>query len=140
MFYYSWYMDTTKRFNIVRSLVAFFVGVTVAVAVIQNSYLLAVVGVVTGMLFMIVMRSKSKITVDEREKTVREKAAQLTYAIFAPTMGLNAFILTIFGRNNPTMMAIGQTLSYLTLFLITLYAISYRIVNQKLGGGDVNEK
>ncbi len=129
-------MDTNKRFKTVRLLVALFVGVTVAVAVIQNSYLLAVAGVVSGMLFMIVMRSKAKITVDEREKTVREKAAQLTYAIFAPTMGLNAFILTIFGRNNPTMEATGQTLSYLTLFLIILYAISYRIVNKKLGGGD----
>lgn len=132
-------MDTNKRFNTVRSLVGFFVAVTVAVAVIQNSYLLAVAGVVTGMLFIIVMRSKAKITVDEREKTVREKAAQLTYAIFAPTMGLNAFILTILGRNNPTIMATGQTLSYLTLFLIVLYAISYRIVNRKLGGGD-NDK
>ena len=133
-------MDTNKRFNTVRLLVAFFVSVTVAVAVIQNSYLLAVAAVVTGMLFVTVMRSKAKITVDEREKTVRERAAQLTYAIFAPMMGLNAFILTIFGKNNPTMEATGQTLSYLTLFLIILYTISYRIVNKKLGGGDVNEK
>jgi uncharacterized membrane protein len=132
-------MNTNKRFKTVRSLVAFFVGVTVAVAVIQNSYLLAVAGVVTGMLFMVMMRSKAKITVDEREKTVREKAAQLTYAIFAPTMGLNAFILTVFGRNNPTMMATGQTLSYLTLFLIALYGISFRIVNRKFGGGDNEE-
>jgi uncharacterized membrane protein len=133
-------MNINKRFNTVRSLVTFFVAVTVAVAVIQNSYFLAVAGVVTGMLFIIVIRSKAKITVDEREKTVREKAAQLTYAIFAPTIGLNAFVLTMIGRNNSAIMATGQTLSYLTLFLIILYAISYRIVNRKLGGGDINDK
>ncbi len=128
-------MDSNKRFNTARSLVALFVGMTVATAVIQNSYVLAAAGVVTGMLFVIVIRSRVKPTVDEREKTVREKAAQLTYAIFAPTMGLNAFFLTMFGKNNPAIMAAGQALSYLTLFLITLYAISYRIVNRKLGGG-----
>jgi uncharacterized membrane protein len=120
----------------------------VALASAENSYLLAVIGVITGMLFLTLVRSKTKIVIDEREQSLREKAAQLTYAIFAPTIGIGALILLIPSRGGISIFAkgefayldsLGMVLAYLTFFLITVYAISYYFLNRKYGGSN-NEK
>lgn len=133
-----------KKYNQLRVLIAFFVLAIVGLAVVQDSYLLSASGVVTGMIFMVLVRSKVKIKIDEREKTVREKAAQLTYAIFAPTLGIGAFLLLIpYQKLSPVfakgefvyLESLGMILAYLTLFLIAIYAISYHYLNRKYGGG-----
>lgn len=134
-----------KKYNRLRVIVALFVSAIVALAVIQNSYLLSSVGVVTGMVFMILVRSKVKIKADEREKAIREKAAQMTYAIFAPTLGIGTFLLlipsysgiSVFSKGDFTYLeSLGMIFAYLTLFLIAIYAISYHFLNRKYGGGN----
>lgn len=125
-----------RRYKQVRVVVILFVLAIVGLAVTCDSYLLAVLGVLTGMLFMGVVRSKTKITVDEREVTVREKAAQMTYAIFAPTIGIGSFFLIILARGEFYYLeSLGIVFAYLTLFLIALYAIFYHFFNRKYGGG-----
>lgn len=133
-----------KRYQQIRVIITFFVGAIVAVSVVRDSYLLAVIGVLTGMIFLILVKSKAKIVVDEREKTVREKAAQLTYAIFAPTIGIGAFLmlfpsysgLSVFSKGEFAYLeSLGMVFAYLALFLIVLYAISYYFLNRKYGGG-----
>lgn len=137
-----------KKYNQLRAVVAFFVSMIVAFSLVRDSYLLSAVGVVTGMIFMVLMRSKAKIRVDEREATVREKAAQLTYAIFAPTISIGAFLLMVPSHSGISVFAkgdfaylesLGMVFAYLTLFLITLYAISYYFLNKKYGGGGDEE-
>jgi uncharacterized membrane protein len=44
---------------------------------------------------MFLVRSKVKIITDERELSIQEKAARVTYAIFAPTLGLLSFLLLL---------------------------------------------
>ncbi len=138
----------SKKYRQIRTVIALFIGTIVAVAVIQNSYLLAAIGVLTGMLFLVLVRSRAKIVVDEREKAVREKAAQLTYAIFAPTIGIGAFLLLIpYNDVSPVfakgefvyLESLGMVFAYLTLFLIAIYAISYHFLNRKYGGGGNEE-
>ncbi len=128
-----------KKYRQIRVIITLFVAAIVTIATIQHSYILAIIGVITGLLFMGVIRSKTKITIDEREKTMREKAAQMTYAIFAPTIGLSSFILIMLGRDTLYLFALGQILAYLTLFLIALYTISYHFLNKKYGG-DIHEE
>ncbi len=137
-----------KKYNQLRVVVILFVSVIVALAVISNSYLLSAAGVVTGMLFMALVRSKVKIAIDEREATVREKAAQMTYAIFAPTIGIGAFLLLVPSYSGISVCAkgeftylesLGMVFAYLTLFLIAIYAISYYFLNRKYGGGTNEE-
>ena len=100
------------------------------------------------MLFIVLARSETKILIDEREKTIREKAAELTYAIITPTLGIAAFILLIpyqklspvFAKGEFTYLeSLGIVFAYLTLFLIAVYAISYAFLNKQFGGGK-NEK
>jgi len=137
-----------KKYKQLRVVVFLFILAIVCLAVISNSYLLATVGALTGMLFMTAMRLKTKIGIDEREKTIREKAAQLTYAIFAPTIGIGAFLLlfpslsrlSVFSKGEFIYLeSLGMVFVYLTLFLIALYAISYFFINRKYGGGNNEE-
>lgn len=134
----------SKRYRQFRAAATLFVAGIVAVSVLLDAYFLAFIGVVTGMLFLILVRSKAKIKIDEREKTVREKAAQMTYAIFAPTIGIGAFLLLIpsysglavFSKGEFAYLeSLGLILAYLTLFLMAIYAISYYFINKKFGGG-----
>lgn len=129
-----------KTYKRVRIVIVLFVSFIVSMAVMRDSFLLATAGVITGMLFLSMVRLKTKIRVDEREKTIREKAAQATYAIFAPVIGFGAFFLTLFGRGRFAYLeALGMVFSYLTLFFIALYAISYKYFSREFGGGGDGE-
>ncbi len=132
-----------KKYKQFRILVSFFVLAIVGLAMFNNSYLLAVAGIFTGMIFMVSVRSKVKIVVDEREQTIQEKAAQLTYSIFAPTLGIGSFLLlfpsysglAVFSKGEFLYLeSLGLIFAYLALFLITLYALSYYFLNRKYGG------
>ncbi len=127
-----------KQYKQVRVVVALFISFIVASALTRDSNLLAIIAVFTGMLFMTVARKRTKIMVDEREKTIREKAAQMTYAIFTPTIGLGSFFLFILSSRNPYpfLFSLGQVLAYLTLFILALYSILYHFLNRKYGGSD----
>lgn len=138
-----------KRYRQVRAAVAVFVGIIVSIAVRQNSYILATAGVVAGMLFLTLVRSKTKIIIDEREKTVREKAAQMTYAIFTPTIGIGAFLLLFPSYSGLSLFSkgeflytesLGMVFAYLTLFLISVYSISFYFLNKKYTGQDDEEQ
>ena len=137
-----------KKYKQLRVIVTLFIGVIVALAVVRDSYLLAVTGISTGMIFMVLMRSKAKIRTDERESTVQEKAARMTYAIFAPTIGIAAFLLLLPSKGGIDVFSkgewlftesLGMVFAYLVLFLITIYAISYHFFNRKYGGGGNEE-
>ena len=137
-----------KRYNQIRAVIVVFIGALVASGVTQHNMILSVLAIFTGMLFLIIVKSKTKIVIDEREKTIREKAAQLTYAIFAPTIGIGAFLmlfpsysgLAVFSKGEFLYLeSLGMVFAYLALFLIALYAISYYFLGRKYGGG-MNEE
>ena len=137
-----------KKYKQLRAVVALFVGAIVALAVIRDSYLLAAAGVLTGMVFMVLVRVKAKIQTDEREATVQEKAAKMTYVIFAPTIGIAAFLLLLPSKGGISIFSkgewlfvesLGMVFAYLALFLIAIYAISYHFFNRKFGGGGNEE-
>ncbi len=123
---------------------AFFVGAIVGLAFSKENFLLAAVGVLTGMIFMSLVKSKAKVRTDERELSIQEKASRITYSIFAPILGITAFILFFPSKSGVEVFSkgewlftesIGMLLAYLTLFLMTIYAIAYYYFNKKFGGG-----
>jgi uncharacterized membrane protein len=127
-----------KTYKKIRAGVALFVAATVSVATTLDNRWLAVAGVLTGMIFLVLVRSKTKVTIDERERAVREKAAQWTYAIFTPVIGLGSFLMMTLASDNGFifLQSLGIVLSYLTLFIICLYAVSYYFINRNLGGNE----
>ncbi len=120
----------------------------VSLAVARDSYVLAAAGVITGMLFMVLMRSRVKIKTDEREVTIQEKAARATYAVFAPMLGIASFLMLLPSKGGFTVFSkgewlfiesVGMVFAYLTLLLIGMYAVAYHFFNKKYGGGGNEE-
>jgi len=137
-----------KKYERLRAAVVFFVSAIIVLAVIRDSYLLATAGVLTGMVFLMLVRKNANIRTDEREAAIQEKAARMAYAIFAPTIGFAAFFLLLPSRSGFSVFrngewvfteSLGMVLAYLTLFLITMYAVSYHFLNRKYGGGSDEE-
>jgi uncharacterized membrane protein len=137
-----------KKYNQIRAVIYLFILLIVFLGVLNNSHLLATTAVITGLVFSILVRSKANIQIDEREKMIREKAAQTAYAIFSPTIGIGTFILLIpsasrhpvFAKGDFTYLeSLGAVLAYLTFFLISVYAISYHYFSKIYGGGGARE-
>ena len=137
-----------KKYRKYRIIVAFFVGSIISLAIGRDSYLLATAGILTGMVFLALVRSKAKIKTDERDETIQEKAARMTYSIFTPTIGIASFLLLLPSKGGFPVFSKGEWLyveslgmifAYLTLFLIAVYAISYHYFNRKYGGGGSEE-
>lgn len=137
-----------QKYDRLRRIAATVVAMIVSVGVVSQNYLLALAGVVSGMVFLALARSQIKILTDEREKIVQEKAAYLTYTIFAPTLGIGTFLLLFPSLSGLSVFAkgeffylesLGQIFAYLTLLLITVYALSYHFLNRRYGG-DADEK
>lgn len=134
---------TEKRYRQMRALTILLIGALVGVSIYKNSYLLSTMGVVTGMIFLVLVRSKTKTTSDERLESVKEKAALLTYSIITPTLGIGAFImlfptlsrLSVFAKGDYVFLdSVGMIFAYLTFFMMAIYAISYYFLNRKYGG------
>ena len=124
-----------KTYRRLRIGIVVFTLVIVSIAVKLENTILAIAGVLTSMAFLVIVRSKTDIRIDEREKMVREKAAQMAYAIFAPTIGLGAVLLILLAQGEFYFLeAIGIVLAYLSLFLIALYAIFTFYFDRKFGG------
>lgn len=132
-----------QKYKQLRIGAAIFVAAIVSIAVTRQSYLLATVGVITGMTFMALVRSKAKIRTDEREINIQEKAARITYSVFTPIIGITAFLLffpsksgiDVFSKGEWLMTeSIGMLLAYLTLLLMAIYAVTYHYFNKKFGG------
>ncbi len=129
--------DQLKKLRIV---VLGFLTVFIVLALVYANYLLAVVGILTGILFLTIVRSKRKIKMDEREMVIGEKAARMTYIIFSPTIGLAALLFLLLARGEfHYMESLGFIFAYLALFLIILYTLSYHFLNGKFGGHDKEE-
>jgi uncharacterized membrane protein len=128
------------RYRQVRAAALFFMAAVVVVSLWLDMLLLAGAGVLTGLLFLVLVRSRAEVSVDEREQTIRDKAASATYGIFAATIGISAVLLLLFSRRGYLYLeAVGLVFAYLTLFLIALYAVSYQYFNRKYGGGRSEE-
>jgi uncharacterized membrane protein len=127
----------STTFRKLRIGIAIFTAAIVSLSLIRDNIFLAVTGLVSGMVFMVFVRLKSDKKLDERENIVREKAAQLTFNIFTPALGLTAFFLFLFARGKWYFLEqIGITLAYLSFSLIAIYAISTLYLNRKYGGDD----
>ncbi len=133
-----------RNYHLLRAAALLFIITIVVVALWLKLYLLAVVGVLTAIIFLMTVQSQAKLAIDEREQSIREKAAHTTYAIFAPTVAICALLLLIpshgdvfpvFAKGEFLYIeSIGMILAYLTLLLIVIFALSYYWLQKKFGG------
>jgi uncharacterized membrane protein len=128
-----------KLFKKMKVLTASFVSATVAIAVVYNNIILALAGVLIGMLFLFLVRKKTKVVlVDERIQNISGRAARLTYSILTVTVAFLSLIFIGGGRRlgEPNYEALGVILSYIALLSVALYALSYKYFSKKYGEAD----
>ncbi len=128
-----------KTFKKIKILTTSFVSVTVAIAVIYNNIILALAGVFIGLLFLTLVKRKTKaVLVDERIQSISGYAARITYVILTITMAMLSLIFILNGRQTGEshFEVLGITLSYLTLLSLAIYSISYKYYSKKYGDKD----
>lgn len=132
-----------KTFQQARAAVVFFIGALVSVASLRDNFVLAVTAVVVGMAVLVFMRSRARIPTDERDIIIQEKSARFAYAVIAPVLGISSVVflfpsksgLTVFSKGEFLFVeSVGYIFAYLTLFLLLVYAVSYRYFSGKYGG------
>jgi len=128
-----------KNYQIIRTLIGLLIATIVVTATIINNFYLAISGVLIGMLFLFLAKSKfKKIIVDERVISISGKASRVTYMIvtmFLAFFGLFS-IFTSKGHEDLYFESLGVVLCYIALLLITIYSISYYYFNKKYGADD----
>ncbi len=123
-----------KKFRLIRALIGAFVGITVGIAVTIDNVILAFAGVLIGMLFLFLVKKKSKIKIyDERIRAIARDAARVTYAISTMVFAfLSLMFLTGSARiENQFIETLGTIFSYVALFNVAIFAICFRYFNQK---------
>lgn len=124
-----------------KVLTASFVSATVAIAVVYNNIILALAGVLIGMLFLFLVRKKAKaVLVDERIQTISGLAARLAYVILTITIAFLSLVFIMIGRKSvppqASLEVLGVTLSYIALLSLALYSLSYKFFSNKYGETD----
>lgn len=117
-----------NRYKLVRIFIVAFVSITVSLAVSAENAYLAVAGVVIGGIAMFLVKKNVKeLLVDEMIKSIAGKSALMAYSITVPTLALFSIILMFsnLGNIDSYYYNLGIILSYIVLFNIAIYSISY---------------
>jgi len=122
-----------KTFFWIRALVAFFMAVVLAVAFNQHNIWLGLGAIGVGIIFLVLVRKKVKdILVDERVINVAGRAGAMTYRILTVVLAVGGMVLIIFGQrdNQEYFNALGLIFTYLAMFSMLIYSLSYWLYNQ----------
>ena len=98
---------------------------------------LALGGLVLYMLLVSLMKLRVEgVLVDERQVLVSEKAAQVSFRILLPILGLASLGLVMAGNETyfTYVRALGVILSYVTCLGLAVYVLSYWFFDRQSGG------
>jgi uncharacterized membrane protein len=125
-----------KKANIkrVRIVTLVLVAGVVSVGVVRNNFILALVGVVVGMLFLVMVRRRMKVVlVDEKTEKVCDKAGRAAFGVAAAVLGVSSVVLVFVGRQGePYLEALGTLVSYLVLFMLLVYGVFYYYFKKRI--------
>ena len=123
-----------KKFKMVQAGTAAFIAITVTIATTIDNILLAFAGVLIGMLFLFLVRKKTKnVLYDERIKTISGDAARMTYMISTIVFAFLSLMFLMGSKRleNPFIETLGTIFSYAALFNMAVFSICFRYFNQK---------
>jgi uncharacterized membrane protein len=114
---------TYKKFRAVKGVIAFFLAIIIAQAVIFGNYILAMVAVLTAVGIILITRKKvNEVVSDERDIQISGKAARVSMGAFSVIGAILTFILLAEKEVNPLFEVVGSTLAYSVCFLLLLYS------------------
>jgi uncharacterized membrane protein len=123
-----------KNYQILRIIVAIFVGTVVALSATIGTFLPAILAIVIGaMISYIYKKSTDEILEDERITKVSEKASRIAIVVFSVSIAFIGMFLIILRNEYPDYTQAGFTLSYAAVALLAIYYIFYGYYNKKYG-------
>jgi len=128
---------TEKQYKAARLVTVAVVAATVSLAVTSDNFLLALGGVIGGMIIMrFIMKRYGKVIHDERVDIVSGKSARISYTVTVMTLTLLSIYFTTLGdrRIDPYVESLGVIFGMTAILAITLYAISFVYFNHRYGG------
>jgi uncharacterized membrane protein len=128
-----------KTFKLVRILIAFFIGMTVSIAISVQNVLLAVSAIGIGMISLLLIKKNVKaVLVDEMVKNIAGKSALMTYSITVPVLALLSLIFMFSNLKNggSYLYNLGIIFSYIALFNMAVYSIAYYYYRKKYGSDE----
>ncbi len=132
-----------KKYKQIRLATLFFIISILLVSVLFKLYLLTIITVFTGIVFLSFAHTNNQNYVDEMQLTIQEKATDFTYSIFTPTLAITTFFLlipthsglSVFSKGDFLFLeTLGVIFAYLTLFQIILYSFFFLYLSKKFGG------
>ncbi len=117
---------SSTSYKTIRIIVSMYVAAVVSSAVVSENFMLALAGVISGMLVIWLAKKRTKtITADEMILTVSGKAARITYSLTTISLALVS-VLLMFLAKEPFPKALGIIFSYLALAMMVVYSILYK--------------
>lgn len=128
-----------KTFKFARVLVAFFIALTVSIAVSMENAYLAISAVIIGIISMLLIKRNIKaVMVDEMIKNIASKSALIAYSITVPVLALLSlvFMFTNLGNEGSQLYNLGLIFSYIVLFNMAVYSLAYYYYRKKYGSDE----
>jgi uncharacterized membrane protein len=123
-----------KNYQILRIIVAIFVGTVVGLSVTMGTILPAILAIIIGAMISYIYKKKTnEILEDERITKVSEKASRISIVLFSISIACIGMLLIILRNEYPDLTPAGFTLSYAAVALLTLYYIFYWYYDKKYG-------
>jgi len=123
-----------KDYKKVRAILIIVTSLIIGLAIEINSVLLILVGFISMMFIMSLVKVKVKPIEDERLLMVTNKAAQIAFSILLPILATTSLALLVAGRQLFYLHALAVILGYITCLGLTIYLVAYYFLNRKLGG------
>lgn len=139
---------TLKKYRQTKNFTLVFLILIILVSLSLKLFLLTGISILTFILFFSLISSKNQKIFDEREVSLRQQATDFTFTIFLSTISITSFLmlipsysgLSVFSKEEFLYLeTLGVIFAYLTLFIITLYSISFIFFSRK-NGGESDEK
>ena len=125
-----------ENYKRVRNAIVVAIATFMAIAVVQNSLLIAVAAVTCAIIILSLLRRRlTEIEHDERSVLIRGKAASTTLAIVTGAMAITGLSLVFLsGQGMGNYEQIGYLLAFQALIILALRALLNYYYRYKLGG------
>jgi len=123
---------TIKQFTVCRLIIVILLAGLVANAINRGDYLLPIIALIAAMALMYYCKKKVKgVLADERDWQIWHKSMRISVFAFSLLAAVVSIVLVALGKNNPSLLPVGYTLSYSVCFILILNSILYSIFRKK---------
>jgi uncharacterized membrane protein len=125
-----------ERYNYLRTLIVIVIGVLVAFGAVRQSWVLPILTVVIGIVFLIIIRKQvTDVLHDERTIVIQQKAASRTLGYLTALTGLFGLILVELSyRGFSDYKLVGHAFVYQAYIMMMVYALFTWYYRRQLGG------